>query len=121
MSFGLAISVYRIAVFDNSVAHIKEQNEEIRNRIALKQDEVEYYQSSQFKNKFAKEKLQRISPGEHVLVLLPAELVDDVLVETPQQSQKISREAEESLRLLPIIRHWQMYLFHQDEIESMLR
>jgi cell division protein FtsB len=118
MAFGLTISVYRMAVFDNSVEQIRLQNEDIKERIALKKSSVEYYRSTQFKDKFAKENLQLVSPGEYLIIIQnPDE--DTAIQNSPVDTTAGSSLFKQQLRQIPVYRHWQMYLFNKQPIEQL--
>ncbi len=123
MAFGLALSFYRNILFEQTLLQIQDQNEKIANEIQQGYEDLEYYRSAQFKDKFAKENLNRLNPGENlVLISEPPKQqvtegpVDDIL-------EKARREAafEEYLRQLPIWEHWKLYLFNKETIEELRR
>lgn len=116
MAFGLAISVYRMAVFDSSVASIERQNDGIRDRINQKEQELAYYRSTQFKDKFAKENLQLVAEGEHMLIIEPTQQTNSLQEDAP--TNDTSSLLEQQLRQIPVYQHWQLYLFRPDALEE---
>ncbi len=123
MAFGLAVSFYRNILFEETLIGIQEQNEQISEKIKQGYEDLEYYRSAQYKNKFAKENLGKVAPGER-LVYLHEEVkkrtdtkpVDDIL-------NKAKHEAAftEYMRQLPTWEHWKLYLFNPDKIEELKR
>lgn len=120
MAFGLALSFYRNLLFDQTLENIAKQNTALRAAIDNGYRELEYYRSTQYKDKYAKENLGRVSPGEKVLIILPL-AETDVLDENMQFALDERREAayQELLRQMPIIEHWKLYLFRSDAVEAL--
>ena len=123
MAFGLALSFYRNALFDQTLANIDVKNDLLREKILEGRRKLEYYQSAQYKDKYAKEHLGRISPGENVLIITQEterpyliEAEDTIALNEQQEAAYL-----EILRQMPIIDHWKMFLFHREEAEEIKR
>lgn len=120
MAFGLALSFYRNILFEKTLEDLEAQNAQIAASIDQGYGDLEYYRSEQFKDKFAKENLSRLNPGEKLIIINqppapePGNVVDDILT-------KASREAAyfELLKQMPVLEHWKLYLFHRDKIEEL--
>ncbi len=122
MAFGLALSFYRNILFEKTLQDIQAQNDRIALEIQKGYRDLEYYRSTQYKDKFAKENLNRINAGEQV-VLLNEPPVDDSATATSVDDilDKARHEAafEEYLRQLPVWEHWKMYMFHKETVEDL--
>ena len=123
MAFGLALSYYRNALFETTLLNISQQNQDLRERIDEGYRELEYYRSTQYKDKYAKENLSKINPGEQVLIITQ-ETARAAIAESSSLQEKIEINAvayEELLRNMPTIEHWRLYFFHPDKIEQLKR
>jgi hypothetical protein len=119
MAFGLALSYYKNIIFDDQLKVMEERNFALRIHIQESQSELQYLESSQYKDKYAKENFSLIQPGERIL-LLPNE--DDFsqlslskMDVTPEEKQALLAE---SLRSIAVIDHWKMYLFDRTALEA---
>lgn len=120
MAFGLALSFYRNILFEQNLEDFAMQNETIQNNIALGFRDLEYYRSEQYKDKFAKENLNKLNPGEKMIIItetpkpVKGDVIDDIL-------DRERREAAyfEILRQMPIFEHWKLYFFEQEKIEEL--
>lgn len=123
MAFGLALSFYRNALFEQTLENIGDQNDILRGKIVLGYQDLEYYRSTQYKDKYAKENLGLISPGEKVLIIteemnvVSFPLTDLELSSSEQQEAAFS----ELLRQMPVREHWKLYLFHRKKIDELRR
>lgn len=120
MAFGFALSFYRNILFEQTLDEIGVQNDVLRERIAEGHRNLEYYQSSQYRDKYSKENLSLVRPGEKVLVITHKEkdpfiLSEDSEVELEQQEAAYF----ELMRQMPVLEHWKLYLFHKDKIEEL--
>ncbi len=119
MAFGLALSYYRNALFEQTLANIKKGNEELRLQVEEGKRDLEYYRSTQYKDKYAKGNLGRVTPGEKVLIItkIPESTVQELL----DESIKDVREAAylELLRQMPVLEHWKLYFFHPEKIDEL--
>ncbi len=122
MAFGLALSYYRNALFEQTLESIGHQNNDLRRIIVLGYRDLEYYRSAQYKDKYAKENLGLTNPGEKVLILnKPATPVieDDAL--PPDEREQREAAYFELLRQMPVLEHWNLYFFHKEKIEELRR
>lgn len=122
MAFGLTLSFYRNVLFEETLKELAGQNEEIAKDIGNGYRALEYYQSDQYKDKFAKENLHRINPGEKVLIITeqPAGL-QPLLESAAQERDRKEAAYQELLRQMPILEHWRLYLFHRERVEELKR
>lgn len=122
MAFGLALSFYRNVLFEQTLVNFAAQNEKLRVEIGKRRADLEYYRSTQFKDKYAKENLSRVNVGERVLVLAqePQKILpftSDTF--TPTEAQQAAYE--ELLRQMPVSEHWQIFLFNRPKLEELRR
>lgn len=120
MAFGLALSFYRNALFEQTLTNIQKQNNELQASIDEGYRSLEYYQSAQYKDKYAKENLGLIQPNEKLLII--TEPLQVISLST--QADEVATEQQEAmytelLRQMPTIEHWKLYLFHKDKIENL--
>ncbi|MDD5740205.1 MAG: hypothetical protein PHO20_05580, partial [Candidatus Peribacteraceae bacterium] len=92
MAFGLALSFYRNVLFEQTLLDISNQNTALRRSIAAGYKELDYYRSVQFKDKYAKENMSMVKPGEKVLIITEQQRpLDETEVEQGTYSEE--REA----------------------------
>ncbi len=122
MAFGLALSFYRNVLFEQTLEDIRNQNTALRRSIAGGYKELDYYRSVQFKDKYAKENLSMIKPGEKVLIITELQRPLDAL-ENEEGTYAQEREAAylELLRQMPVLEHWKLYFFHRERIDELKR
>lgn len=120
MAFGLALSYYKNILFDRQLITMQDRNVRLQQQISSGYDQLEYLESSQYKDKYAKENFGVLQTGEKVLVVnRPAAVVslsqnvDDL---TPEEKQAVF---EENLRSIRVIDHWKLYLFSRDDIDNL--
>jgi len=65
MAFGLALSYYRNVLFEQTLLNMKKQNIVLSEHIGHGYRDLEYYSSGQYKDKYAKENLGLVNPGEN--------------------------------------------------------
>ena len=122
MAFGLALSYYRNILFDQHLQDIERSNDQLGAHIDQSHDDLDYYQSAQYKDKYAKETLGRLNPGEKVLIITNAPEEPDVAADgTVTVSEQQLALYEDTLRLMPVYQHWQLYLFEREKIEELKR
>ena len=122
MAFGLALSFYRNILFEQTLEGIQDQNDILRDKIAGGYRNLEYYRSAQYKDKYAKENLGLMKPGERVLIITQKEEATVITAEgaiAPTEQQEA--QYLEILRQMPVIEHWALFLFHKDKIEELKR
>ncbi len=118
MTFGLALSFYRNVLFEQTLQDIADQNSTIAQTIEHGYSDLEYYRSTQYKDKYAKENLGKINPGEKLMIITPNTTTRMPL----SQSGSIERDHQEAayfklLQQMPIIDHWRLFLFQRDKLE----
>lgn len=124
MSFGLALSFYRNTLFEHTLSELRAQNAELAQQVLKGHADLEYFRSRHYKDKYAKETMGRVSPGERILVILEDA---DPLHEAGSGALLVVEEAEEAalleehLREVPVIYHWELYLFHREKLHDMRR
>jgi hypothetical protein len=123
MAFGLALSFYRNILFEQTLVGIQQQNELIAAKIQTGYEDLEYFRSAQYKDKFAKENLGKVNPGETLIYInevaqtrAPTQPVDDILNKTRHEAA-----FAEYMRQLPVWEHWKLYLFNKEKIEELKR
>lgn len=122
MAFGLALSFYRNILFEDQLREIEASNTSLERHIEVSRGDLDYFRSAQFKDKYAKETLGRLSPGEKLLIITEAPESTDWAAEpslTPTERQLASYE--ETLRQMPVYQHWELYLFARERIEELKR
>ena len=119
MAFGLALSFYRNLLFEQTLEDMRTKNDDLRAKIEQGHEDLEYYRSAQYKDKYAKENLGVVRPGEQVLIIAQEPehtTVPDALVSEPTEQQEAAYF--ELLRQMPVLEHWKLYLFHRDRINE---
>ncbi len=120
MTFGLALSFYRNVLFDQTLKDISQQNEKLQQSILADQNQLDYYQSAQYKDKYAKESLGRLNRGEKMLIIEKDPSLPNLQAGAGLSPGEAAQAAyEEHLRELPVYLHWDLYLFHRDKIEEL--
>jgi hypothetical protein len=120
MTFGLALSFYRNVLFDQTLDNLRAQNDKLRAENGEGQMDLQYLQSAQYKDKYAKENFGKINRGEKVLVITDNSPVT-VSGEEEQKAADQQRDAvfEQYLRQMPVIEHWKIYLFDHAKMEEL--
>jgi len=120
MAFGLAISFYRNLLFEQTLANLSQRNRDLRQAIEGGLDNLAYYRSVQYRDKYAKENLGRLKPGEKVLILsLPPPSFAATATETDQHRAEREAAYHATLQKIPIIEHWRLYLFEPEAIAKL--
>ncbi|TSC57324.1 MAG: Uncharacterized protein Greene041662_980 [Candidatus Peregrinibacteria bacterium Greene0416_62] len=122
MAFGLALSFYRNILFDQTLGDMRKQNAAMARRNDEARRELEYMNSLQHKDKYAKENLGRVREHEKVLIITPA-LQEVPFGEELDASGVQQQEARflELLRQMPPLEHWQLFLFQPERVEELRR
>jgi hypothetical protein len=121
MAFGLALSFYRNILFEKTLEELAVENQAIAEHIEGGYRNLEYYKSDQYRDKFAKENLNRINPGEKVIVITtPPSAAPG---SSPLTTDAERREAAyfELLRQMPVFEHWKLYFFGKETIDEFKR
>lgn len=121
MAFGLSISFYRNLLFEDTLGTLSQRNRDLRAQIDRGLGDLAYYRSLQYRDKYAKENLNRLNPGEKVLILTEESSL--ILSNDNQYDRTKQREAayKEYLRSIPTVDHWKLYLFDMDGLERLKR
>ncbi len=120
MAFGLALSFYRNILFEQTLSDIEDQNSRIAATIEQGYGDLEYYRSTQYKDKYAKENLGRLNAGEKLIIITP-DPNDHKTFTASGSTDKDRRESAyfELLQQMPVIEHWQLFLFQRDKLEEL--
>lgn len=122
MAFGLAISFYRNILFEETLEVLSERNRQLRQTIDRELQELAYYRSVQYRDKYAKENLGRLRAGEKVLILEPpSPSLAPLAPEGPPYAGQQAAAYQEYLRSIPVIEHWMLYLFRPEELAVLKR
>lgn|SRR3989338_9063746 len=119
MAFGLVLSFYRNVLFEETLKNIDVQNTALRDQIDLGYKDLEYFRSAQFKDKYAKEILGKVNPGEKILIITNSKTRPGGSDDTEEVTVRKQAAYDELLRQMPVLEHWRMYLFHREEIEQL--
>ena len=92
MAFGLALSYYKNILFDQQLVTMQERNAKLRDEVTNGYMDLRYYQSVQYKDKYAKENFGLLQPDEKVLfVSKPVEpvLFSKTLDMSPEEKEAV--------------------------------
>ena len=122
MAFGLALSFYRNILFDGTLGDMRKQNAVMAQRNDEARRELEYIDSLQHKDKYAKENLGRMRENEKVLIITPPR-TEVPFGEEPDAAGVEQQDARflELLRQMPTLEHWQLFLFQPERVEELRR
>ncbi len=122
MAFGLALSYYKNILFDRQLQTMQERNVRLKKQIAGGYDQLQYLQSTQYRDKYAKENFGVLKAGEKVLVInRPINTVSvsqNTADLTTAEKQAIF---EENLRSIRVIDQWKLFLFSRSRIDDLKR
>ncbi|MEQ1849101.1 MAG: hypothetical protein ABL890_00755 [Candidatus Peribacteraceae bacterium] len=122
MAFGLAISYYRNILFDRQLIVMQDRNRKLKEDILSDYALLEYYKSSQYKDKYAKENFGLLRTGEKVITIHTEASETDKLLPTGEMDpEAIQALYEERLSSIRVIDHWGMFLFNQKAIDELRR
>jgi len=119
MAFGLALSFYRNILFEKTLLDLADQNNDIAKTIEQGYGDLEYFRSAQYKDKYAKENLDKYNPGENVIIITEAPDKPDISKDDAAEAERKEAAYQELLRSMPVWDHWKLYLFRRDEIEKL--
>jgi len=121
MAFGLALSFYRTVLFEETLQDIKKKNTRLIEEIETGYQDLAHVRSQQYRDKYAKENLGLVNPGERVLIISQAQKEDHLPQNTLSLEERQRVLFEEFLRQTPIIEHWQLFLFEREKLEQLKR
>jgi hypothetical protein len=120
MAFGLALSYYKNILFDRQLMSMQERNVKLKNEIESGYDQLEYLESTQYKDKYAKENFGVLRVGEKMLVInRPADNMPLGATEAELSPEDRQAIFEENLRSIRVVDHWRLYLFNHDKIDDL--
>ena len=105
--FALATSVYRDYQLERQIRQFKSQVDELAQVVNRRPEDVEYYQSEEYKDRYAKENLNLVNPGEKVIIIPPEEQV------VRRIEAVFKTKTPDEVLDLPIYRQWWEYFFGQ--------
>ncbi len=116
MAFGLALSYYKNILFDQQLITMQERNNRLRDDVLSGYMRLQYLQSSQYKDKYAKENFALLRTGEKAIYV--SKPLEPVMFSKTQDLTPEEKEAlyEENLRNIRVIDQWRLFLFHRDQI-----
>ncbi|MSR67736.1 hypothetical protein EXS65_02850 [Candidatus Peribacteria bacterium] len=119
MAFGLALSYYKNILFDRQLLLMQERNSKLQADVLTGYMELRYLQSSQYKDKYAKEYFNLLRPGEKVLYIRTDS--EPIHFDKSQDLTAEEKEAiyEENLRNIRVVDHWKLYLFNRSKIDEL--
>jgi hypothetical protein len=122
MAFGLALSFYRNILFEQHLTEIEDKNHELSDELTQGEQDLAYFRSTQYKDKYAKENLGRLNQGEKMLILMD-EPTPVAVAPLQTDSEKLTEAQaaayEETLRNMPVILHWKLFLFERDKLDDL--
>lgn len=119
MAFGLALSYYKNILFDRQLAAMEQRNLNLKEDIMNGHRQLQYLESQQYKDKYAKENFGLLQPGEKLLVInrpIAAASALGAATLTPEEEEAIF---EENLRNIRVIDQWKLYLLNRERIQSL--
>lgn len=119
MAFGLALSYYKNILFNRQLVAMQDRNDKLKQDIMDGYDQLQYLQSSQYKDKYAKENFGLLKSGEKVLII--NQPVVPVLLTNGAEPSEEEKQAvyEENIRNIRVIDQWRLFLFYRDQIEEL--
>ncbi len=103
--FSLATNIYRDYRLEAHIKNFEDEINELAEKARQKPKNVEYYRSERYKDKYAKENLNLLNPGEK-LIIIPQE--DQVV---KYEEVIIDKTNHATVLRLPIRNQWWEYFF----------
>jgi hypothetical protein len=120
MAFGLSISFYRNLLFEETLETLVQRNRALRGDIDNGLESLAYYRSLQYRDKYAKENLGLLNPGEKVLILSednsPIAYIEE---DTLTRSEERKAAYRQYLESIPTLEHWRLYLFDPEGLSKL--
>jgi cell division protein FtsB len=109
MFFSLATSIYRDYKLETEITGFKEEINNLADKAEQKPSDVKYLQSAEYKDRYAKENLDLLNPGEKLIILPdPDQVVEQGPVELMTEIL-----SPDSVLNQPNHRQWWEYFFGQ--------
>lgn len=105
MLYKLGEFLYESGETDKEIMAIRDQNEQDKSEIKQKKEYLEYLKTPQRVEKDAKMQMDKVLPGEEVLVLIEEK---SPVVPIPKMEEKQVMKPE-----IPIIEKWRWVFFHE--------
>ncbi len=96
---------------NKQIEAFQEQNEKTHEKIQTLKDQIEYFESENYKDKYAKEILNKLNEGEKVLVIVENDQKENVLI---PESELINVSKKEQTCL----EAWKEYFFGKEDLDS---
>ena len=119
MMFGLSISFYRNLLFEETLKDLSSRNLLLRSQIDEGLGELAYYRSRQYRDKYAKENLGKINPGEKVLILADISEEEEYAAEDDHPLEEREAAYRQYLEKIPVLDHWKLYLFDPEGLQKL--
>src|SRR3989338_2286874 len=119
MTFSLSISFYSNVLFEETLKEIQDKNSHLVEEIEQGYQDLEHFRSEQYRDKYAKENLELVNPGERVLIIAKTEKIDSLPKSTLSLEEQQSALFEEFLRQTPVIQHWKLFLFDKQKLKQL--
>ncbi len=75
MLYNLTVSIYENYQIDRHIAEFETRNVQLRQENRQKQEDLQYYISTEYVDKMAKQNLNLVNPGEKVIVIPDEDLI----------------------------------------------
>lgn len=108
MFFFLSRELYRSYLLNDQIANFEKQNKQIQEKTEDMKDLVEYYESERYQDKYAKESLNKLNPGEKVLII-PQNTTNLMMPESDLLSEPQTQSPFES---------WKEFFFGPPSVEN---
>ena len=119
ITFSLSISFYSNVLFEETLKEIQDKNSHLVEEIEQGYQDLEHFRSEQYRDKYAKENLELVNPGERVLIIAKTEKIDSLPKSTLSLEEQQSALFEEFLRQTPVIQHWKLFLFDKQKLKQL--
>jgi len=113
MLFFLSQSLYDNYKLEQQIDFFEKQNEKIQEKIESTKEQVDYFRSEQYQDKYAKEVLNKLNKGEKLIII--HEKQENVLIPESEfliQENKIITSPQSPLQI------WKELFFGEENIED---
>ena len=109
MLFFLSRELYKSYRLDQQISTYHQKNQQIQEQIETEKEKILYFASPRYQDKYAKEVLNKLNPGEKVFII--TEKQENVLI---PQSEILDKTP---IKYTPL-EAWQKYFFDEDDLEN---